>query len=217
MSSVPESYIGNLQKRMRYNDLHLTKDTWQAFRDVPRELFVRSKSEAYKDYPLPIPAGQTISAPHMYAMMLSEELTAPRKGMHVLEIGTGSGYGAALLAHIVNPGMVYSIERHEKLVEFAKENISRLDLNNIKIIHGDGTVGVAGEKFDRIIVTAAGPKIPEALIDQLKEDGKLIMPLEETKGWQWLITAYWEEGKLKINKEFQVRFVPLVGQQGFDG
>jgi protein-L-isoaspartate(D-aspartate) O-methyltransferase len=154
----------------------------------------------------------------MYAMMLSEELTSLRKGMDVLEIGTGSGYGAALVAFIVNPGMVYSIERHEKLVEFAKENISQLDLKNIEIMHGDGTLGITGKKFDRIIVTAAGPKIPEALIKQLKQDGKLIMPLEETRGWQWLISAHWEdEGKLRIHKEFQVRFVPLVGKHGFDG
>jgi protein-L-isoaspartate(D-aspartate) O-methyltransferase len=202
---------------MGYNNLHLSDRAWDAFRKIPRSYFVGGRGEPYKDYPLPIPAGQTISAPHMYAMMLSEELIALKQGMDVLEIGTGSGYGAALLAYIVDPGNVYSIERHDKLVKFARENIAKLDLDNIEIIHGDGTLGVPGKMFDRILVTAAGPKIPPTLIEQLKKDGKLIMPLEENRGYQWLITAQWKGKKFVTKKEFQVRFVPLVGQHGFSG
>jgi protein-L-isoaspartate(D-aspartate) O-methyltransferase len=157
---VPKNFLENIQRRVQAVNLTISDSVFAAFKKVPREYFVREgdKNNAYIDSPLAIDAGQTISAPHMYAMMLAQELLNPLENMSVLEIGSGSGYGAALLGKIVYPGKVISIERHESLVGFAKQNLLKLGLENVDIRLGDGTLGCPGQKFDRIIVTATGPK-----------------------------------------------------------
>lgn len=204
-----------LVSRVRHTNLTLAPIVIEALSQVPRHFFVSGpKSRAYQDTPLPIKRGQTISAPHMYAMMLSEEICKPRPGMKILEVGTGSGYGAALLAYIVRPQTLYSIERIPELVEFANQNLSKTSLENIEVVLGDGTLGLQGHKFDRILVTAAGPKVPESLLHQLESDGKIIIPIE-SRFEQWLCVVTYDGEKANIDKKFRVRFVPLVGREGF--
>ena len=214
--SVPNDYINNINRRLRYSNLSISESVMNAFKSIPRHLFVDSHHvrTSYQDTPLPIKSGQTISAPHMYAMTLSEELNAPRKHMDILEIGTGSGYGVALLAHLVRPKIVYSIERHASLFEFAKNNLKNAGITNVELILGDGTLGISHMSFDRIIVTAVGPKIPNPLIEQLKENGKMIIPLQ-VGSEQWLSVISKDNGKIVIDKKFRVRFVKLIGKEGF--
>jgi len=196
-------------------NLHLNAHVLNAFRLIPRELFVQEqdKKYAYKDTPLAIPMNQTISAIHMYGIMLSVELCDPQPGINVLEIGTGSGYGAALLAKSVEPDIVISIERHKPLVEYSRNNLKVCGIQNVEIIHGDGTLGIPGKKFDRILVTATGKKIPEPLIKQLKPDGWMIIPLLVNYN-EWLCKVYLDENnELQQELLMQVRFVPLIGSE----
>ncbi len=180
---------------------------------VPRHLFVEEalKDQAYGDYPLPIGEGQTISQPYIVALMTEAlELKGPEK---VLEVGTGSGYQAAILAELAK--WVYSIERYPSLAERAKRILERLGYRNVIIKVGDGTKGwpeVA--PFDAIIVTAAGPKIPEPLLEQLAEGGRLVMPVGDE--WsQFLIKVTKKGGKFLKENLGAVRFVKLVGEYGF--
>ncbi|BAD84240.1 protein-L-isoaspartate carboxylmethyltransferase, flame shift [Thermococcus kodakarensis KOD1] len=143
----------------------------RAFLKYPRYLFVedRYKKYAHVDEPLPIPSGQTISAPHMVAIML--ELADLKPGMNVLEIGTGSGWNAALISELVKTD-VYTIERIPELVEFARRNLERAGVKNVHVILGDGTKGFPPKApYDRIIVTAGAPDIPRPLVEQLKQGG----------------------------------------------
>ncbi len=144
-------------------------------------------------------------------------------GMKVLEVGTGSGYHAALIAEIVAPsnekasGHVFSIERVKKLSEFARKNMERANYSDrVTVIHGDGTLGYPEQApYDRILVTAAGPKIPEPLIDQLKNGGKLVIPVGGAYFFQTLILLTKDlEGKIKKEKRGGVSFVPLTGKYG---
>jgi protein-L-isoaspartate(D-aspartate) O-methyltransferase len=186
----------------------------EALRSIPRSNFVgRYIYDAYEDKPLPIPSKQTISAPHMYAMMLSNEVADLHQGMDILEIGTGSGYGAALLAYTVQPGRVVSIERHPELVNFAKENVQSFGLTNLTILEGDGTNPAVNGSFDRIICTAAGPIVPPIYYSLLKKGGIVIMPLEK-RNEQWLVSIRYIDGKEEITWHFRVRFVPLIGRYG---
>jgi protein-L-isoaspartate(D-aspartate) O-methyltransferase len=143
--------------------------------------------------------------------------------MKVLEIGTGSGYHAALIAEIVAPsdektsGHVFSIERVKKLSEFARKNIERSQYSDrVSVIHSDGTLGYPEQApYDRILVTAAGPKIPEPLIDQLKNGGKLVIPIGGVYFFQTLILLTKDlDGKIKKEKRGGVSFVPLIGEHG---
>ena len=202
---------------MQSVNLTISDKVFAAFQQVPREYFVREddKKNAYIDSPLGIAAGQTISAPHMYAMMLAQELLNPMENMSILEIGAGSGYGAALLGKIVFPGKVISIERHEPLVGFAMQNLQKVGIDNVDIRLGDGTLGCSGQKFDRIIVTATGPKLPPALLSQLNPDGIIVIPIEESRQqWLWKITLD-ETGKPRYERSLRVVFVPLVGEHGY--
>ena len=191
----------------------MTDEVLETFLEIPRENFVleKNRNNAYTDRPQPILANQTISAPHMYAMMMSRALGDPNKGMTILEIGTGSGYGAALLGHIVNPGKVYTIERHRKLVKFAESNIESVNLDNIEVIHGNGTKDIPDILFDRIIVTAAGKSLPPIYENHLKIGGKIVIPLvnENKDQWMWTFTKE-EDGSLSHHRSLQVIFVPLV-------
>ncbi len=204
----------------------LTKpEVINAMLKVPREKFLRIKarSSAYMDTPLSIGSGQTISAPHMNAMMC--EYLELKEGDNVLEIGTGSGYHAALCAELVapenseNPGHVYSIERHEKLVERAKISIIETSYNDrITVIHEDGTLGYPeAAPYDKILVTAASPeKVPSPLKEQLKNGGILCIPAGSKSFSQNLYIVTKEGDEFKSKKITGVRFVPLIGKYGFE-
>ncbi|WP_297417042.1 protein-L-isoaspartate(D-aspartate) O-methyltransferase [Thermococcus sp.] len=188
----------------------------RAFLKHPRYLFVEERYRAYAhvDEPLPIPAGQTVSAPHMVAIML--ELTELESGMKVLEIGTGSGWNAALIAEIVKTD-VYSIERIPELVEFARRNLKQAGVKNVQVFPGDGSMGFPPRApYDRIIVTAGAPKIPEPLVEQLNPCGKLVIPVGGCHPWQDLyIVEKTVKGEVKKRRWGKVAFVPLIGEYGW--
>ncbi len=187
------------------------KKVLDAMRNVPRHLFVRSnlRSKAYNDYPLEIDEGQTISQPYIVAMM-TQSLDL-EKGQKVLEIGTGSGYQAAVLAHITD--QVYSIEIREKLAKKAEATLKKLNYDQVQVKWSDGYFGwEENAPFDAIIVTCAANHIPPPLIKQLKEGGKLIIPLGSTLLFQSLTLVTKTEGKPKTKQLLDVRFVPMVGE-----
>ena len=176
---------------------------------VPREEFVRpqDRGRAYADEALPIGGGQTISQPYTVALM--SQLLQLRGDERVLEIGTGSGYQAAVLAELARE--VYSIEIDPGLAVSARERLGRLGYHNVKVRTGDGWYGWEEEaQFDAIIITAAAPYIPERLIAQLKPGGRLVMPLGDA-GRQSLIRARKQGGELKVKRFTDVLFVPMTG------
>ncbi len=187
----------------------------EAMRRVPREAFLPSdlREFAYEDRPLPIASGQTISQPYIVALMLEAlDLDASAR---VLDVGTGSGYAAALLAEMVEE--VYSIERIEKLADRSRRLLHELGYHNIEVIHGDGSVGwPQAQPYNGIVVAAGGPHVPEALKQQLKVGGHLIIPVGES-GSQGLmrITRVAEDG-FDQEQLSRVRFVPLIGKAGWD-
>ena len=189
-----------------------------AMLSVDRKLFVpvQLESQAYHDCPLPIGFGQTISAPSIVAVM-SKELDV-RDGMRVLEVGAGSGYHAAILSQLVGEkGAVFSVERIPEIAELAKQNLSRIGCKNVEIVVGDGTKGYSQKApFDRIIVTAAAPSIPAPLVEQLKEDGKFIIPVGSTPYWQDLVLLEKKHGEITQRNLLPVMFVPLIGEYGFN-
>lgn len=182
--------------------------TISALRKVPRHLFVPKKAQkdAYKDQPLPIGYGQTISQPYMVAYMTA--VLKPKPGMKILEIGTGSGYQAAVLAEIVDT--VYTIEIVEELGKRAARTFEELGYNNIISKVGDGYQGwLEQAPFDGIIVTAAPETIPPPLIEQLAEGGRMIIPVGPAHLAQELKLVKKKKGKVKTNSLFPVRFVPF--------
>src|SRR3954447_21273472 len=184
----------------------------EALRRVPREAFVEPGFEefAYEDSPLPIDEGQTISQPYIVALMI--EAAEVKPGGKVLDVGTGSGYAAAVLSRIA--GKVYSIERHRPLAEAARRKFARRGYNDIEVRHGDGTLGwPEAAPFDTIIVAAGGPEIPEALRRQLKVGGRLIIPIGQLGGVQELVRVV-RDGETRYHEEElgPVTFVPLIGQ-----
>ena len=178
---------------------------------VPRHLFVDPavQTDAYEDYPLPIAEGQTISQPYIVALMTQcLELKGQEK---VLEVGTGSGYQAAVLARLA--GNVYSIEIHAGLAAQAAALLRRLGFANVEIRRGDGYFGWPEQApFDAIIVTCAAGKIPEPLFEELKEGGRLVIPVGETDGVQTLIRLRKINGQKRIEEITAVRFVPMTGE-----
>lgn len=190
----------------------------RAFRTVPRHAFIPEKhrESAYVDTPIPLPEGQTVSAPHMVAMMLEALDVAP--GHHVLEVGTGSGYHAALLAELTGPeGRVWSAERIPRLARLARDNLARAGYaDRVHVLVADGTLGVPGAApFHRIHVAAAGPRVPAALVEQLAPGGTLLVPVG-THGTQDLLRIRKrEDGTLTEESLGPVTFVPLVGKQGW--
>ena len=184
-----------------------------AMRRVPRHLFVEDalQSHAYGDFPLPIGSGQTISQPYIVALMTEQlKLTGTEK---VLEIGTGSGYQAAILSRLCQK--VYTIERIDGLVGRARKVFDRLHYHNIISRIDDGTEGWPAEApFDGILVTAGGPRLPEPLLQQLADPGRLIMPVGD-QGLQNLQLVEKKDGGLTIRTIEQVRFVDLIGTYGW--
>jgi len=187
----------------------------KAFLETPREVFVPDtlKDYAYADTPLEIGKGQTISAPHMVAIMC--EALDIKNGQTILEIGAGSGYHAAIVSKLVGKkGHVYTIERHPSLSETAQKNLERANITNVAVEYGDGSEGLPKyAPYDRIYVTCAAPKIPQPLLDQLKDGGKLLIPIGEMICNLKLI-----EKKGNAITETDLGgcvFVPLVGKHGF--
>ena len=186
-----------------------------AFREVPREEFVDEgqRKWAYDDHPLPIEAGQTISQPYIVALMIQAAQIEP--GDKVLEVGTGSGYAAAVMSRIARE--VVGIERQHDLVEVARERLHRLGYDNVRIVEGDGTRGWPDEApFDAILAAASGSHVPQPLLDQLSAGGRLVMPVGEP-GWvQELIKVTKRlDGTTEQQNLGGVRFVPLIGEEGW--
>lgn len=189
----------------------------QAMAQVPREQFVPEEwqAHAYADSPLPIGWDQTISQPYVVAWMIEVLTVSPED--RVLEVGTGSAYGAAVLSRIVRD--VYTIERHKELAQTAERVLARLGYHNVHVRHGDGTLGWPEEApFDGIIVTASGPQIPDALQDQLAIGGRLVIPVGRTPDSQELVRLQRVgAGQMRRETLGAVRFVPLVGKGGWKG
>jgi protein-L-isoaspartate(D-aspartate) O-methyltransferase len=178
---------------------------------VPRHLFVNAsvRSQAYADHPLPIGEGQTISQPYVVALMT--EALQLKPGDRVLEIGTGSGYQAAVLAGIVQE--VYTIEIRKTLAGEAEKTLADLGYRNVTVKFGEGYFGWEEHApFDAIIITAAANHIPPLLIKQLKEGGRLIVPLGSTVYYQMLTLATKRKGELDVEQICPVAFVPMTGE-----
>lgn len=186
-----------------------------AMRDVPREAFVPDhlRARAFDDSPLPIEAGQTISQPYIVALMI--EAARLRADDRVLEIGAGSGYAAAVMAQLA--GRVFAVERHAVLARLAAARMERLGFANVTIVEGDGSKGLPDEApFDAILVAATGPDVPEVLLEQLAEGGRLVMPIGAAHGLQSLIRmTRLAPGRFERADLGGVRFVPLIGAHGF--
>lgn len=180
-----------------------------AIENVPRRLFLAAENHdlSYLDRALPIECGQTISAPSIVALMTEALATEPQH--RVLEIGTGSGYQAAVLSHLV--GHVYSVERFQTLMDLAAQRLATLRIDNVTLFQGDGFEGLPDKApFDRIIVTAAAPEVPETLVSQLVSRGIMIIPVGEPGMVQRLLKitrrgSHHDEEELCL-----VRFVPMI-------
>jgi protein-L-isoaspartate(D-aspartate) O-methyltransferase len=183
-----------------------------AMASVPRHEFVeaRYRDQAYEDHPLPIEAAQTISQPYIVALML--ELLQLDSSSRVLEIGTGSGYQTALLSKLASH--VYSVERHPELARQAAQILSRLGLSNVSVVTGDGSRGLPEHApFDAIVVSAAAAQIPPALFGQLREGGRMIIPVGPPEA-QELQLARKHDGKALMSLREGCRFVPLISDAG---
>jgi protein-L-isoaspartate(D-aspartate) O-methyltransferase len=192
-----------------------TASVISAMRKVPREEFIPEgmRGVAYADRPLPIGYDQTISAPHMVAIMTEALLVEPNN--KILEVGSGSGYQAAVLAELAVNGFVYTVERVKQLVGWSSERLKACGLKNVMVLKGDGTVGLLNySPYDRIIVTAAAPRIPKALVEQLSCEGKLLVPVGG-HGYQDLMRiTKRKDGLIEENLGGCV-FVPLIGEDGW--
>lgn len=190
-------------------------DILDAFRAVPRETFVgRSIAHlAYGDHPLPIEAEQTISQPYIVALMI--QAAAIKRGQRVLEVGSGSGYAAAVISRI--GAQVIGIERQHDLVAVARKRLELLGYDNVLILEGDGTKGwPEAAPYDAILAAASGSHVPQPLIDQLKIGGRLVMPVGEPGWLQKLVRVVkGEDGSLQQSDLGAVRFVPLIGEEGW--
>jgi protein-L-isoaspartate(D-aspartate) O-methyltransferase len=202
-----------VEQQLRRRDINDPR-VLAAFENVPRERFVPShlQADAYADRPLPIGSGQTISQPYVVALMLQELQVEPTH--RVLDVGAGSGYQSALLGELA--AEVYAIERVEELARRTRRLIEGVEgLDNVHIIHGDGTVGLPEQApFDRIVCGAAAPNVPPAWIKQLAEDGRIMTPVG-SRGMQTLRMIEKKDGRVIERESIGVRFVPLIGEQGW--
>lgn len=206
-----------LTERLRHYGYVTDRRVLDAMGSVPREEFLpeEAKRFAYQDTPLSIGKGQTISAPHMVGIMLDALELKP--GMKVLEVGTGSGYHASLIGHLVRPnGKVCTVERIEELGKKARETLERLGFGDIvEVIIADGTEGLKEHApYDRILVTAASPGIPEPLKEQLKDEGRLLLPMG-TRAMQELVMVTRHGDEYRRQELGGVMFVPLIGRYGY--
>jgi protein-L-isoaspartate(D-aspartate) O-methyltransferase len=187
----------------------------EAMRTVPREPFVPEhlRVEAYEDRALPIGEGQTISQPYVVALMLEALELSPDD--RVLEVGVGSGYAAALLGHLTRE--VFGIERQEALARAAAARLAAPEYANVHVVAGDGTLGWPEKApFDGILVSAGGPEVPSALLEQLVDGGRLVMPVGDEGEAQELLKIVREgPGRLREESLGKVQFVPLIWDQGW--
>ena len=187
----------------------------RAVEQTPRHLFVPTgvRHRAYEDSALPIGNGQTISQPSIHARYL--EILGLTGREKVLEVGTGSGYQTVLLAHLA--AQVFSIERIAPLMQSARENIARAGVRNVSLLTGDGTLGWREyAPYDAILVSAGSPTIPQPLVDQLAEGGRMLIPLGG-QDVQTLVVLTRKQGNILREDMLPVRFVPLLGQHGWQG
>jgi protein-L-isoaspartate(D-aspartate) O-methyltransferase len=203
-----------VERQLRRRGIHQQR-ILDAFLAVPRETFVSPEHAhlAYGDHPLPIEARQTISQPYIVALMIQAADIEP--GDKVLEVGAGSGYAAAVISRIAEK--VVAIERQHALVEVARERLRRLAYDNVEIVEGDGTKGWPdGAPYDAILAAASGTHVPDALLAQLAPGGRLVMPIGGP-GWaQELIqVTKQDDGVLRRENLGGVRFVPLIGEEGW--
>jgi protein-L-isoaspartate(D-aspartate) O-methyltransferase len=185
-----------------------------AMAKVPRDAFVAAEDapNAYGDSPLPIGAGQTISQPYIVAAMLEQLELRPQD--RVLEVGTGTGYEAAILGELT--AEVWTIERQPELAETSRSILQRLGCANVHVVQGDGSRGLPDQApFDKILVAAAAPRIPEMLIEQLADGGKMIVPVG-TRQEQQLQLIRKTGDQVTVTPRDLCRFVPLVGEQGWE-
>ncbi len=205
-----ELMVKNQIERRGINDPRILA----AFRRTPRHLFVPPayQERAYQDRPLPIDDGQTISQPYIVGLMT--ELVNPQPDQIVLEVGTGSGYQAAILSQLVKE--VFTIERHAGLSEQAAALFKTLAYTNIHLMHGDGSQGLPDEApFDVILVTAAAPQIPQAWLHQLKVGGRIVAPVGERASQVLVRWTKKADGSLHKEEISAVAFVPLRGKHGW--
>ncbi len=208
----PEIACESLVKKLRIKGIK-DERVLDAFRKIPRHRFVDGAmyAQAYDDNALPIGLGQTISQPYVVALMT--EMLALKRDEKILEIGTGSGFQAAVLAHFSR--RVYTIERHRELGERARKLLRELGYANITFKVGDGTIGWPSHApFDKIIVTAGAPVVPQSLIKQLSDGGRLIVPTGDRNSQR--LEIYDRYGNQVIKSiESEVVFVPLIGKSGW--
>lgn len=186
----------------------------QQMRSIPRHVFVRAalQNRAYDDCALPTLNDQTISQPYIVALM--SEILDPQPEDYVLEIGTGSGYQTMILARLSRS--VVSIERDPELAAQARQLLERFNVNNVEVVVGDGTLGWPDRApYDRILVTAASPDVPPALLSQLADGGRMVIPVGD-RTVQKLRTVDRHEAKVIQRDQLDVRFVPLIGAQGWN-
>jgi len=201
-----------IERHLKGRDI-VDADVLEAMAQVPREEFVLESyaDHAYSDQPLPIGLGQTISQPYIVALMT--QVLKLNKKCEVLEIGTGSGYQTAVLCKLAKK--VYTIERHNQLIESAQNTLGRLNILNAEYFAGDGSCGWPEQKtFDRIIITAAVPEVPQPVMDQLGEGGMLTAPVGGEL-FQELILFKKHEGNITSSKVCGCKFVKLIGKYGF--
>jgi protein-L-isoaspartate(D-aspartate) O-methyltransferase len=211
-SAEEESALSALRRRMVDSQLRARgisdERVLRAMSRVPRHEFApeRYRDQAYEDHPLPIGEGQTISQPYIVARMLEALALSP--GDKVLEVGTGSGYLTALLGELAE--QVFSVERHAALANAAGELLGRMGYTNVKVIVGDGSQGfAAGAPYNAVIVSAAAPEVPRALLDQLAEGGRMIIPVGPADSQQLqLIRKIGEQPRTTLHE--LCRFVPLI-------
>lgn len=188
----------------------------EAFRAVPRELFVPRELErrAYEDCALPIEAGQTISQPYIVALTVDAAGIGPDD--RVLEVGAGSGYAAAVMGRLARA--VIAVERIPELARLADERIRSLGFDNVLVLQGDGSLGCPDQApFDAILCAAAGPQVPEAWLEQLAPGGRIVMPVGALDGVQQLVrVTLGRDGRPRREELEPVRFVPLIGAQAYD-
>lgn len=218
MPSQQEAYLARRRKmvenQLRARGISRT-DLLEAFLTTPRELFVSEadRSRAYEDRPISIGKGQTISQPYVTALMI--EQLDPRPTDRVLDVGAGSGYQTGILAALC--GHVYAIERIESLTERAVDTLAKLNIDNVTLCTGDGSLGWPEEApFDGIICGAGVPDVPKAWIDQLADGGRIVVPVG-TGDFQEITVVDKHKGAVRRRQVCDVRFVRLIGKEGWPG